>query len=229
MKRIIALSVLLLVASSGLALSQEQEKPELEQLMYKAKYSSVRELVVIVRNRVSEFGRVTSSRENNLIIIEDTPEKIEEIKTVFAAMDVKPDSILLSIYLFWADDVDADSSLPENVTPDIKEALSEVTSLMPYNSFEAMGRGAIQLSATAERGRIKVNDNTYVSFRSKYTQTSKFLVLESFAITRTSEGEGEQIFRTDITLSAGEITVAGITRPNGTNKAIVSIVKMKVK
>jgi hypothetical protein len=226
MKRIIAVCLLSAIALSG-AMAQET-LPETETLIYTVKYADYRSAGRLAMSLLSREGQVREIGDSKQLVIHDLPENLATIKAALEKMDVRPDSIMLTIYMFWADTKENSTVDLNGVPEDIREALDEVSALMPYTSFEEMGNGAIQIAATSNQARIKLSEEAYVSFKIDYNQASKFMVLHNYSI-NLLDSNPSTVLSTDISISDGEITVAGITRPNGTNRAIVSIVKMVVE
>jgi hypothetical protein len=231
MKTNLFIFTLLLSAVFCLAAAQEQNNDELEQLVYSIKYADTYEVRDVVRGLLSPRGSLSIAQEANVIIINDLPEFIAKVSEALKAVDVKPDNILLSLYLFWAEPGEQVEIDTGNLPDLISEALQEASALLPYKKFTQMGGGAIQLAATANRGSLKVNQEFSLHFKCQYSQHSKFLLLRQFSILHQKDGQGDSsnIFSTDVTINDGEVTVAGVTRPNGVNKAIVCVVMMDVK
>lgn len=230
MKRAIT-AILLLTLLIPCAMAQDSgANREMEHFVYKVKFADLNDVHSILQAMMSPYGRDRIAEDSKTVVVNDFPENITRIREALEAMDVRPHSIMLTVYLFWAQK-ESSASLPaEGTNEEIRGAIEEVASLMPYNAFTPLGEGAIQLSAKSRNGQLKVGDNVQIQFNSDYTQESRFLVLENFSIVmpRASDGANNLVFQTDVTITDGEITVAGITRPNGTNKAIVSIIKMQV-
>jgi type II secretory pathway component GspD/PulD (secretin) len=62
---------------------------------YKVLYSDSRAIETILKNHLSNFGKVTALADRNIVVVEDTPEFLENIDLIMRAIDKKPIQILI--------------------------------------------------------------------------------------------------------------------------------------
>jgi type II secretory pathway component GspD/PulD (secretin) len=62
---------------------------------YKVLYSDSRAIETILKNHLSNFGKVTALADRNIIVVEDTPEFLDNVDKIMLAIDQKPVQILI--------------------------------------------------------------------------------------------------------------------------------------
>lgn len=85
-------------------LSQEETKEPSSQLStahpliissYKVNYSDASEVVTILKESISKYGKINFNRSNNIIVVEDTEEKLKKIENILKELDVTPKQVLI--------------------------------------------------------------------------------------------------------------------------------------
>lgn len=222
----VALIVLLLSPLNAAA--QEDKKPELVERMFTINYGNLSSLYDIARDFASENGVVTVDRESKTIIVRDTRKAIENIAAKIAAIDVPPDQIRLTFFVFQASKTEGGqqgSELPKGVT----SALDEVKKLMTYKKFSLIDSGMLTMVSTGDGGDLRLSGDISISFRMDYHRESKYLRLENLRLFKVEEDNKlRQLFRTDVALGDGEVIVAGASKLDGGDTALLAIVTMNV-
>jgi len=230
MKRFTFSILLMLLVAASLYAQQEEPTPSLEQWAYNVKYMDGHSAARLARSLLTEYGRVELTGNQNIVIINDLGDNIRNIVAMLEKADVRPDTITITIHSFWAYADPEGIPALESTSEAVAEALEEVTRLMTYKAFEPLGQGSLQLSSESRTGALTLGGNISVEFKPEYRQESKFMLLRNFQIHYRDEEQGiRTIFQSDININDGEVAVAGIVRPNGSNRALVSIVSMRVR
>ncbi|MBF0187696.1 MAG: hypothetical protein HQL50_07210 [Magnetococcales bacterium] len=72
-----------------------RSKQKTEIKIFKAQYSEPSQLSELLSKHLTEKGKVNILENRNLVVVEDTPEKVREIETLMASVDVQPRQILV--------------------------------------------------------------------------------------------------------------------------------------
>ena len=82
--------------SNSREITSEQSVPGmLNSKSYRVVYSDVSEITSALKENTSKHGRVTVNKSNNIIIVEDTAERMRRIDEIFKSMDVVPRQVLI--------------------------------------------------------------------------------------------------------------------------------------
>jgi len=231
---------------------QEQRKPELKKEFIKLKYVEADEVHKVLRSFQSQYGRITSNDDLNVITIQDTPEIVDKMLFLIKQIDVKPVDMLITVDLVLgsmglieipeiAGLIKEKQSKQLESDPIIKE-LKNVLGYTHYNRIDS--------------SFIRIQDNSYSSLKlggqgldlslrlePHYVKEEKgdTFQLELRLIQHTSEqhisagvGPTEKKAReivligTTLTVKSGERTVVGVSKLDGGNRALILIISGKV-
>lgn len=224
---VLALTVLLLSPLNAAA--QENKRPELVERIFTISYADLSTIHDLARRFASEWGVITVDPQSKTIIVRDTRDAIERIATKIASIDVPPDQLRLTFFVFQASKTEGGQQkdeLPKGVT----SALDEVKKLMAYKSFSLIDSGLLTMVSTADAGDLRVSENIAISFHMDYHRESKYLRLDNLTLFKEDEDKKlRQLFRTDVALGNGEVVVAGASKLDGGDTALLTIVTMDVK
>lgn len=224
---ILVLTVLLLSPLNAAA--QDKKSPELAERIFTISYADLSTVHELARRWATQWGDIVVDPESKTIIVRDTQEAIDRIAAKIAAIDVPPDQIRLTLFVFEASKTEGAmraSELPKGVA----SALDEVKKLMAYKSFSLIDSGMLTMVSTADAGDLRISDNIAISFHMDYHRESKYLRLENLTVFKEEEDNKlRQLFRTDVALASGEVVVAGASKLNGGDTALLTIVTMEAR
>ena len=78
---------------------EDERKPELKKEFVKLKYAEAEEVHKVLRSFESEYGRITSNDDLNVITIQDIPEIVDKMLLIIKEIDVKPVDLLITVDL----------------------------------------------------------------------------------------------------------------------------------
>lgn len=227
------LIISLLLAPLSMVVAQEQglgvtQTPELSERVFKINYADTRSVRDAIRILLTPYGRISADRSTQSILVKDTEEALEKVARRIAEIDTPPDQIRLTFFAFKAYK-DNRAPRPGNVPQGVKDALDEVSKLMMYSNYELIDSGMLTLISTARKGNLTLSQNLGIEFGFDYSQQSKLLRMNNFQVYTMEDGEFSRLFQTDVGVGNGEVIVAGASKLNGGNEALLVIVTMAAK
>ncbi len=69
--------------------------PPLHLRSYKVNYTDASEIISVLKENSSQYGKVNVNKSNNIIIVEDSEEYLNKIETILKGMDVTPKQVLI--------------------------------------------------------------------------------------------------------------------------------------
>jgi len=144
---------------SGIALSlfaSEQAKaPELRKELVKLKYVRARDVREILYGYLSQYGRLTSNDELNIVSIQDIPEIVDKVLSVIKEIDIKPVDLLFTVDLILGSTgLEEVSELARVIKEKPSETdkklesdplIKELKSLLGYTQYKKLGSSVIRV------------------------------------------------------------------------------------
>jgi hypothetical protein len=229
MKKLVLLSVLILIATVAFA----QEKvplPELQHEIITLKFLDVKEISSIVEGLCSNHPEadIFYNQSNNSFLVKDTAEAIARIKATISKMDVQPHRFQIAFYLIGASK--ADGALPSNIPKKVMASLEQVKNAMAFNSFSLIDAGFLTFDGEGNQNSLSLGNGLTVSFRSSsYNGANRYLKLNELQLAQVSETFSKRIFETDIGIGDGEVVIAGASKIDGDDDAILVVVTMDIQ
>ena len=223
---------LLLLAMPLSAQEEESQIPQFEERIFTVQYGNLDAIYEMVRVFRSPFGKMNADRGSSIIVVRDTPETIDRVAKIIAEMDVPPDSIRLTFFVFVATR-DATGGLPSDIPEGVTKSLTELTKLMSYRSYRLEGQVLLTVASTANVAETNISSDIgriTIRFTPRYNSQGKILSLEELRLFIVrSNGESSQPFRTDVVVEDGGVSIVGASKINGGDEALLAIVSMDVE
>lgn len=80
---------------SGDKKSSAEDFPESKVMTFKLKYADINEIEKIIANLVSESAKISIYKPEKIVIVEDMPRYLDQVKTVLATLDIPPKQVLI--------------------------------------------------------------------------------------------------------------------------------------
>ena len=129
-----------------------------------------------IRKQLSPWGTVTINEETRTFFVKDTPEIISLLEQQIESIDVAPDNIRLTFFIFKASKTGTSGSLSE-LPQGVREGLDQVKEVMAYKSFNLENSGMLTILSTGRRGGLSLSNSYRIDFAMDYNQGSKLLML----------------------------------------------------
>lgn len=228
-----ALTVFFLFAAMPAAAQEDEllKAPEVKEQIFTIKHASAHLVYNMVRGLITPYGNARFDAASSIIVVRDTEDSLAHIAEVIATMDVPPDNLRLTFFIFTAEK--GVSSEPPAVLPDdVGLGLRELGKAMAYGNFKLLDSGMLTLSSTANRGELTLsgpNDaNILISFAIDYNRQSRYAGLYELRVATRRGDIVRQLMRTDIGIEDGGVAVVGASKLDGGNQALVAIVTLAV-
>jgi hypothetical protein len=222
----VALIVIIAVSSLTIAAQEQDEKPALSEKVFRIQYADLKgEIHPNVRRLLTQFGQVVVNESDSSILVRDTAEALSRIEDLIKTMDVPPDRLRMTFYAFKAARGQEQQDIGP-LSPLVIEAIEEVNRLMTFDSFQLIDSGMLTLLSSGDAAQLTLSDSFSIEFRYSYNKQSKFMRLNNMEVYYTAE-ERRNLFRTDIGIGSGEVVVAGVSKLNGGDEAVLIILTME--
>lgn len=200
---------------------------QVEERTFQILHADPESILAAVRPLLSDKGTVAADVTNRLVIVVDTPEKLDAVRALIIELDVPPDRLQLTFFIFSARLKAAEDTPVEDLPREVTAALEEVKRLMKYEQFSLMERGLLTLLSGAERGRISLSNRFEISFAADYNQRTKYLHMNDFSIYHRKDAAIRQLLQSDIGIGDGEVVIAGVSRLADSKDAVLAIVTFR--
>ena len=219
------------IAGSWNLYSKSDEKKEtLQTVLKRLSYLDVLSAYGIIKSYSGPRGTVKPVRENNSLIIRDTPEKVAELVKILEAIDIKPVDLQFTIDLILG------SKIPAPETKMDKALLSdplikELRTLLRYNSFKSLDTTIIKVQDKA-RSSHRIGDNLLLRMEPQVTKDGDIQLTLRLTRLRGISKEGKEnvttFFDTRLSVKNKERTVVGVSKLDGDDKALILIIAAKI-
>jgi hypothetical protein len=228
---------------------QEQRKPEIKKEFVKLKYVEADEVHKVLRSFQSQYGRITSNDDLNIITIQDTPEIVDKMLLLIKEIDVKPVDILITVDLILG-------SMGIIGIPDLAELIEEKQSKKKLESDPIIKELKSVLGYThyykIDSSFIRIQDDSYSDLKlgghdldvrlrlePHYVREEKgdtfqlgLRLIQHISAIKTDKIEKKEkeivLIGTTLTVKSGERTVVGVSKLDGGNRALILIISGKV-
>jgi hypothetical protein len=221
--------VLFVCVTTAIAQTVPGREPQqqVEERTFQILHADPEAILAAIRPLLSARGTVAADVTNRLVIVMDTPDKLEAVRALILELDIPPDRLQLTFYIFSARQGAAGEETKLDLPKDVETALAEVKRLMKYDEFALLDRGLLTLLSGAERGRIALSERFEISFATDYNQRTKYLHMNDFSIYHRKDAAVRQLLQSDIGIGDGEVVIAGVSRLAGSSDAVLVIVTFR--
>ena len=217
----IALVTLSCLMLAGIGLGQQNiEQAKLVNEIVEVKYINANWAIGLLRQYMSQRGKINQIHGTNKVIIEDTPEIVAKIMSFLDEIDAKPLDLQFNIDLLLG------STLEEEKTEISREmkndpVLKELQNLLKYKSFKALDSSILKVQDNNQSSqRIGGKGiNLKLQINPRYIKSDNG---DSFQVElRLSQYQGFNqdgnertltLIDTNLTLKSGERTVVGVSK-----------------
>jgi hypothetical protein len=229
---ITALLFALLPASPASA-QEERQPPPLEERIFTINHGDVNSIFRMIQPFKSRWGRINADRESSIIVVRDTAETIQRIEDIIERMDIAPDNLILTFFVFTATkEGEAGGGVPEDLPSNVLRGLNELRSIMAYQQFSLLDSGMLTLASSAESGDLRISgtdeSDIRISFRTSYNRQSRYLRLEHLQMSLLRDNDWTRLLETEVGIEDGGVAVVGTSKLDGGEEALVAIVTMSV-
>lgn len=227
---------------------EDERKPELKKEFVKLRYAEAEQVHQVLRSFESEYGRITSNRDLNVITIQDIPEIVDKMLSLIKEIDVKPIDLLITVDLILG-------SMGMEQSPELAGLISGRSSKRKLESDPLIKELKSVLSYThynrIDSSFIRIQDNTYSDLKlggqgldlrlnlgPHYVKEEKVDTFRlGLRLVRYISGAVELVdakeksvvlIRTTLTVKSGERTVVGVSKLDGGNNALILIISGKI-
>lgn len=86
---------IMFVRPSGTIKDLPEEVPPLQLRSYRVTYIDAAEILPVLQQNITKYGKVSINKSNNVIIVEDTEENIKKIEKIIKEVDINPRQVLI--------------------------------------------------------------------------------------------------------------------------------------
>jgi len=236
--------LLLGATTSVFAFEEQQKKPELTKEFVQLKYVKARQIKSLLLTYISEYGRILSDDELNIITIQDTPEIVEKMLSVLKEIDVKPVDILFTVDLILGSfEQELLSSLVSKEMTDkalqADPVMKEMQRVMSFKSLYKIGSALLRvqdgkyseqrIGGSGLEFRLRMTPRHVREEKGDAFQVNLELQHERVRKTENvAQRENVSLIETALTLKSGEKTIVGVSKLDGGDRALVLIISGKI-
>ena len=235
-KATISFIFIVLLMIPAMSQAQDRTTPALVEKTFQITHAELEQVHGNVRRTLSRYGQVLVDQLGKKLMVKDIAENMPKIEKLIKGMDIAPHRLTMTVFVFEASRAGNSGDL-SMIPPKVKKALDEVKDLMAYKSFKLNTSGMLNSVVKKKtRASINLSEHLLLECMLDYNPHSKFLMLNP-AILRYSVRSDvvkdvvktKELLRTDFGIGDGEVVVAGASKLNGGEKALLTIVTLKVK
>lgn len=229
--------------------SGQQKKPELKKEFVKLKYVEAREVHQVLLSFESEYGRITSNHDLNVITIQDIPEIVNKMLLLIKEIDIKPVDLLITVDLILgsmgleeapelARLISGRSSKRKLESDPLIKELKSVLGYTHYNRIDSsfiriqdntnsdlkLGGKGLDLRLNLEPHYVKEEKADTFRLGLRLRQHISAFKNDKIEI----KGKNMILIGTTLTVKSGERTVVGVSKLDGGDKALILIISGKV-
>lgn len=209
-------------------------KTEILRLKY---YPAVR-MMQLINTYLSREGRVSQGPDEKILAISDHAENIARIREAVAEVDVKPADLLFTVQLILGSDEEEKGAEPMPSSDPIIKQLRGVLKYKAYSLLDTSLMRALDQEDSqvrlGERGdfelRLKpkvVRDTPLIQTEVRLRQI-RIAGLPAGATSSKPEYIVTDLIGTTLNVKSGDKTVVGVSKLDGTGKALILIVSGKI-
>ena len=230
------------------ALGQEK-KPELKKEFVKLRYAEAEQVHQVLRSFESEYGRITSNRDLNVITIQDIPEIVDKMLLLIKEIDIKPVDLLITVDLILGSmGIELSPELarlmrgqPSKKKLESDPIIKELKNVLGYSHYNKIDSSFIRIQDDSHSDlklggygldlRLRLEPRYVKEEKADTFQLELHLIqhISAFKSDKIELKEKEIILiGTTLTVKSGERTVVGVSKLDGGNKALILIISGKV-
>ena len=244
--RIFLLAALFVLALAAAAFAEDREdgqtktEPQMRKEMVKLKYVRSGDAMQLLMAYRSMNGRVSNSRdanENEILVMNDTPEIVDKMLSLIKEIDVKPDEIQFMVQIVIGSEAAEDKG-DEALKND--PVIRELRGVLKYKTFSALDGTTLRV-IEGERAEAKVGTKGEYSLRlvpKLIRDGATELIRADVEFYRpvwaplapnsqNPQMVNNDLVRTTLMLKPGEKTVVGVSKSDA-DKGLILIISGKV-
>jgi len=223
-------TLVMLTASAARA-----EEPQLKKVTVVLKYADGMAIERILRPYLSKVGRVDFVEQNRTLSIVDEPGTVDVILKIVDRFDVRTPQLQIAVKLVQAERVDKAPPVP----PELAGIAKQLGEVFSYNSFSIKDSAFIATEANRESMLTVAGESGYtVKLATHMIEGATGTVRLEFKLDKrrqtTDPVKGAVIYNdtllaTTVEMKDGETAILGASKIDGDNKALISVVTLKIK
>lgn len=235
-KSVIIFLLLFLLIGATQTFHAANDQPELRTEVVTIKYIDAMWARSLLQRYLSRKGKIQELHRGNKLVIEDTPEIVEKILYILKELDVKPLDFQFTIDLILGSmTLISKEGLDKKLKSD--PLIKELRNLLKYTSFERLDSSIIKVQDNSRSTqRIGGKGLSFkLNLRPRHIKEEKsdtFQVELSLSQDKGFKEDGSMkslaLINTSLTLKSGDVTVVGVSKLNGGEKALILILSGKV-
>lgn len=208
---------------------------ELKRVTVVIKYADGKALSQLLNPYLSKHGRVHFEQRTRAMTLVDEPAIVEVMLKMIKRFDLKPRQIQFVLRLIEADQADKPGKIP----PEIQSVVKQIQQVLRYNRFSVLDQSFLAIEANRESSLQVGGENGYsVDMATEMVEQSGDSVRLRFHLykrkqvaVRDTEAKfvRKTLIATTVELKDGETAVLGASKINGSGKALITVVSMKLK
>jgi hypothetical protein len=204
------------------------------------KYYSGNRMMGLVQNYLSRDGRVSPGPDEKILIVKDFPENIARIRQAVAEVDVKPADLLFTVQLVLGSE-QPDKDLATMATSD--PIIKELRNVLKYNQYSLLDTSVMRaLDQQDAEVRLGEKGDFQLWLRPKVVKDEKSALIQTEVRLRMVRIAGlppnatsakpeyitTDLIGTTLNIKSGDKTVVGVSKLDGTGKALILIISGKI-
>ncbi len=228
---------------------ENERKPELKKEFVKLKYVEAEEVHKVLKSFQSQYGRITSNHDLNIITIQDTPEIVDKMLSIIKEIDVKPVDILITVDLILGSmdlvEIPDLAKLTEGKqskkTLESDPIIKELKNVLGYTHYYKIDSFFLRIQDDKHSDlklgghdldvRLRLEPR-YVKEEKGDTFQLELRLSQHVSGIKTDRIERKEreitLIGTTLTVKSGERTVVGVSKLDGGNRALILILSGKV-
>jgi len=219
-KIVVFLLVCFVLTGVCFGLQQNLEKPKLQNVIVEVNYIDAGTAIGLLRQYLSRYGKIDLIHGTNKVIIEDTPEIVDKIRTILKDVDVKPFDLQFNVeLLLGTTNENSKSDLAKELKND--PVLKELQNLLKYKAFRILdssilkaqdnSRSSHRIGGKGINLRLELNPHYIKNEKTRGTFQVDLRLSQYQGFKPDGSERILTLIDTNLTLKSGEKTVVGIS------------------
>lgn len=222
---------------------QDSQTPDFREEIVKVNYIDARTAYSIIMPYMSRNGKLQLVRESNMLVIDDIPEIVEKVLSILEEIDVKPLDLQFTVDLILgsvSSGASGSSGTPgsaadKKISSD--PLIKELRSLLTYDSFQRLDSTLMSVQDNSRSTQMMGGEGMSfkLDLQPRYIKEEKGgsirvdLSLSSRQYKKDGSPLSLTLINTTLSLKSGERSVVGVSKLNGSDKALILILSGVVK
>lgn len=219
---LIALNTLMFVGDPVSA-QRQPDRPSvetLEQFHYQFQYQSAADALTLVRDLLSDRGRVELQSENNMLVVVDSKSQISTIGHLLREFDHPPRQVRLLIQILRASRSKTGTAASSPSGDPTAQLAAKLERLMPYNHYEVMAYTAID-ALEGRKVSYELGADYVVQFDVGTIVQGQRLKLRDFKVLKRVEDETSRLYNSHVNLWLERTLALGFARNEESETSLV--------